>query len=261
MWVVDVREPTNPVTIATFPLPEEDDYCKQPGHFGPHDLHEMRPGSFQDSDTIFVTLQNAGVRAYDIRNPFQPRELAYFVPPPAETIVEPRPRPGRRQHDRRLRRPERPHVRYGLKTPASIIWSKRADERYESIDLAGDRRYVTGRRRSMDRDADNRALKDRVRTQTGADDERYAGAPTADGEEEAGSARVRTLHEEVADDVIVAGTAGAGDALEMRNDGTGVVERDEFLAGRTTHVGVGRLRTPRPLSPAHRRPSKMLSAF
>jgi hypothetical protein len=93
IWVVDVREPANPVTIATMPLPEEDDYCKQPGHFGPHNLHEMRPGSWQESNTIFATLQNAGVRAYDIRNPFAPKELAYFVPPFPETIVDPRPRP------------------------------------------------------------------------------------------------------------------------------------------------------------------------
>jgi hypothetical protein len=82
IWVVDVREPTNPLPIATMPLPEEDD-----------NLHEMRPGPFRDSSTIFATLQNAGVRAYDIRNPFQPRELAYFVPPFPESIVDPRARP------------------------------------------------------------------------------------------------------------------------------------------------------------------------
>jgi len=90
---VDVREPVNPVTIATMPLPEEDDYCRQPGHFGPHSVHEMRPGSWQDSNAIFATLQNAGVRVYDIHNPFAPRQLAYFVPPFPESIVDPRPRP------------------------------------------------------------------------------------------------------------------------------------------------------------------------
>jgi hypothetical protein len=63
--VVNVREPANPVTIATMPLPDDDYYCKQPGHCGPHNLHEMRPGSLRDFNTIFTTLQNAGVRAYD----------------------------------------------------------------------------------------------------------------------------------------------------------------------------------------------------
>lgn len=43
--------------------------------------------------TIFATRQNADVCAYDIRNPFAPKELAYFVPPFPATIVDPRPRP------------------------------------------------------------------------------------------------------------------------------------------------------------------------
>lgn len=90
-WVVDVREPTNPVTIATFPTPAEDDYPNKGGHFGPHNLHENRPGSFQSSELIFATYQNAGVRVVDIRNPFRPEEVGYFVPPPPARMFDPRP--------------------------------------------------------------------------------------------------------------------------------------------------------------------------
>ena len=90
-WVVDVREPTNPVTIATFPTPSEEDFCAKGGHFGPHNLHENRPGSFQSSETIFTTYQNAGVRVFDITNQFQPSEIAHYVPPAPERMYDTRP--------------------------------------------------------------------------------------------------------------------------------------------------------------------------
>ncbi len=94
-WVVDVRAPENPVTIATFPTPSDQDYVAKGGHFGPHNLHENRPGSFQSSETIFATYQNAGVRVFDIRDQFRPEEIGYFVPSePAQWLD---PRPGRKR--------------------------------------------------------------------------------------------------------------------------------------------------------------------
>jgi hypothetical protein len=90
-WVLDVREPANPVTIATLPTPAEEDFCAKGGKFGPHNLHENRPGSFQSSNLIFATYHNAGVRVFDIANPFEPREKGYFVPPPPEHLIDTRP--------------------------------------------------------------------------------------------------------------------------------------------------------------------------
>ncbi len=87
-WVFDIRDKTNPVSISTFPTPTDRDYCSEPGHFGPHNLHENRIGSWQSSEIIFATYQNAGVRAFDITNPYQPEETAYFVPPPPERMTE-----------------------------------------------------------------------------------------------------------------------------------------------------------------------------
>ena len=66
IWLFDIREPSNPVSISTFPQPDEIDYVAKGAHFGPHNLHENRPGSFVSSTLIFATYQNAGVRAYDI---------------------------------------------------------------------------------------------------------------------------------------------------------------------------------------------------
>jgi hypothetical protein len=48
-WLFDVREPTNPVSFATMPIPSEADYCAKGGNFGPHNLWENRPGAFQSS--------------------------------------------------------------------------------------------------------------------------------------------------------------------------------------------------------------------
>jgi hypothetical protein len=91
VWVFDVREPSNPVSISTCPIPDEADYCKKGGNFGPHNLWENRPGAFQSSNLIFATLHNAGVRAYDISNAFAPREVGYFVPPNPSKMIDPRP--------------------------------------------------------------------------------------------------------------------------------------------------------------------------
>jgi hypothetical protein len=95
VWIFDVREPSNPISIAVCPTPAEADYCAKGGSFGPHNLHENRPGSFQSSKLIFATYYNAGVRVYDIENPFQPREVGHYVP--ADPMKMADPRPGRPQ--------------------------------------------------------------------------------------------------------------------------------------------------------------------
>jgi hypothetical protein len=94
-WLIDVRDPANPVSIATLPTPAEQDFCKKGAKFGPHNLHENRPGSLQTEDLVFATYHNAGLRIYDMREPYQPRQVGYFVPPPPEIIVDQRPNPAK----------------------------------------------------------------------------------------------------------------------------------------------------------------------
>jgi hypothetical protein len=89
-FVVDVRSPENPVPIATMPTPRERDFCRL-GTFGPHNLHENRPGSLRSEETIFATYNNAGVRVFDIRDAFAPKEIAYWVPPAPKKLIDPRP--------------------------------------------------------------------------------------------------------------------------------------------------------------------------
>jgi len=91
IWVFDNQVKSNPISIATFPQPNDRDYVAVGGHFGPHNIHENRPGSFQSSTLIFATYQNAGVRVYDISDQFRPVEVGACVPPAPKKLVDPRP--------------------------------------------------------------------------------------------------------------------------------------------------------------------------
>jgi hypothetical protein len=91
IWMFDNRVKSNPVSIATFPQPTETDYKSKGGHFGPHNIHENRPGSFVSSELIFATYQNAGVRVFDIRDQHRPKEAGAWVPPAPVRMMDRRP--------------------------------------------------------------------------------------------------------------------------------------------------------------------------
>jgi hypothetical protein len=90
VWLVDIREETNPVIIGTAPLPENaGEFCARGGRFGAHNLHPNFPGSTsaQLKNTFVGSFFNAGVRIYrlvDVPVPNAPpriKEIGFFVPP------------------------------------------------------------------------------------------------------------------------------------------------------------------------------------
>lgn len=89
-FIFDIRVPSNPVSIATLPTPDDADYPAKGGHFGPHNLHENRPGSFVSDTLVFATWQNAGIRVFDISDPYRPRETGALVPAAPERMVDAR---------------------------------------------------------------------------------------------------------------------------------------------------------------------------
>jgi hypothetical protein len=91
IWVFNNEVKSNPVSISTFPAPRDRDYLRVGGHFGPHNIHENRPGSFQSEEVIFATYQNAGLRIFDIRDALRPQEIAAFVPAAPRQWMDPRP--------------------------------------------------------------------------------------------------------------------------------------------------------------------------
>ena len=87
--LVDVSDERHPREVSRFPLPEGD-WCSRGLRFGPHNLHENRPGTFQSDRIVFVTYFNAGLRVYDTADPRAPREIASFVPepPPGQAAIQ-----------------------------------------------------------------------------------------------------------------------------------------------------------------------------
>ena len=95
--MVDVSDPANPVLIAEFPYPEVPEdfpapnfntYClaegSKGGPFGPHNLHEPmdgKPWLEQRTDVVYDCYFAAGLRIYDVSDPFYIKEKAYFIPP------------------------------------------------------------------------------------------------------------------------------------------------------------------------------------
>ncbi len=79
MWIVDVREESNPIPIATFRV-DPDGLARPEARFGPHNIHENRPGGLAREDRIYLTYFAGGLRVVDIRDPYRPVEIAAYVP-------------------------------------------------------------------------------------------------------------------------------------------------------------------------------------
>jgi hypothetical protein len=80
VWFADATIEARPMVVASYtPLESTGHFCDRGGRFGAHSSNEsMAPVFYQK--LAFVTWFNAGVRAIDIRNPYHPREVGYFIP-------------------------------------------------------------------------------------------------------------------------------------------------------------------------------------
>src|SRR5207245_10497556 len=79
-FIVDVTDEKQPVGVATFNVPEASgNFCSRGGRFGSHSSNENQPPMYAGR-TVFMAWFNAGVRAVDIRGPYHPREIGYYIP-------------------------------------------------------------------------------------------------------------------------------------------------------------------------------------
>ena len=76
---VDISDDRNPRVIAAIE-PPAGDFATRGLRFGPHNLHENRPGSYRSAEVVFATYFNAGLRVYDVADPAHPVELAHYIP-------------------------------------------------------------------------------------------------------------------------------------------------------------------------------------
>ena len=78
--VIDVTNEAHPLPVSHFDVPEASGkFCSRGGRFGAHSSNENMPPMY-DKRLLFVTWFNAGVRTIDIRDPYNPKELGYYIP-------------------------------------------------------------------------------------------------------------------------------------------------------------------------------------
>lgn len=80
VWIIDVTEESKPKVASSWALdPKTGNFCDRPGRIGAHSSHESFTPIYYRR-IMFIAHFNAGVRALDIRDPYQPREIAHYVP-------------------------------------------------------------------------------------------------------------------------------------------------------------------------------------
>jgi len=80
VWFADVSIENRPMVVSSWTVPEASgDFCQRGGRFGAHSSNEsMAPVYYKKM--AFIAFFNAGVRALDIRDPYHPKEVGYFIP-------------------------------------------------------------------------------------------------------------------------------------------------------------------------------------
>ena len=80
VWFADVTTETRPMMISSWTVPEASgNFCDRGGRFGSHSSNESMAPVFYKK-MAFIAFFNAGVRALDIRDPYHPKEVGYFIP-------------------------------------------------------------------------------------------------------------------------------------------------------------------------------------
>ena len=78
--IFDITTETDPLGISTWTVPEASgDFCDKGGRFGTHSVNENLTPIYYKK-LVFVAHFNAGVRVLDVRDPFDPKEVAYYIP-------------------------------------------------------------------------------------------------------------------------------------------------------------------------------------
>jgi hypothetical protein len=87
--MIDNKDPAHPRLMSIFPhpLPPKDapykDFCQKEGRFGPHNvvMEQHNPDVHPTTNILYITWFNAGLRSWDISDPYQPTNVGYFLPP------------------------------------------------------------------------------------------------------------------------------------------------------------------------------------
>ncbi len=80
VFFVDITTESNPFQVSNFQVPEASgNFCSRGGRFGAHSSNESFTPIYYKR-IVFIAYFNAGVRAVDMRDPYRPKEVAYYIP-------------------------------------------------------------------------------------------------------------------------------------------------------------------------------------
>jgi hypothetical protein len=78
--MVDVTVEAKPFGVSTWTVPEASGrFCDRGGRFGTHSSNENMTPIYYNR-VLFIAHFNAGVRALDVRDPFNLKEIGYYIP-------------------------------------------------------------------------------------------------------------------------------------------------------------------------------------
>jgi hypothetical protein len=78
--IFDITTESKPIGVSTWTVPEDSgNFCTAGGRFGTHSTNENLTPVYANK-VVFVAHFNAGVRAVDVRDPYRPREIGYYIP-------------------------------------------------------------------------------------------------------------------------------------------------------------------------------------
>jgi hypothetical protein len=86
-WIVDITDEAAPWTMSTLNVPPEPgDFCSKGARFGAHAVTEAIYPPYYGK-IIGVSWFNAGARIWDIRDPENPKPIAYFIQAPNKNTI------------------------------------------------------------------------------------------------------------------------------------------------------------------------------
>jgi hypothetical protein len=80
VWIVDISVEAKPWPMASWTTDEQaGNFCARGGRFGTHSSNENFTPIYYKRLMFFASF-NAGVRAVDIRDPYHPKEVGFYIP-------------------------------------------------------------------------------------------------------------------------------------------------------------------------------------
>jgi hypothetical protein len=88
VFLVDITDEEFPFGISSYKVDEsEGNFCERGGRFGNHSSNENMTDDYYRK-IVFFAYFNAGIRAVDIRDPFNPKEVGKYIPATTENTDE-----------------------------------------------------------------------------------------------------------------------------------------------------------------------------